>query len=63
MARHFAFLLSLFILFSFKLPAPNQRVIDYINTVLETQVGSGECWDFTVSAQYHAKSNNTAQIK
>ena len=41
---------------SIKIPSANQRILDYVNSVIDTQVGTGECWDFTVSAQYHAKA-------
>jgi len=46
-----------------KLPPVNQKVINYVNSVLDTQVGNGECWDFTVSAQYYSKSSNSIIVK
>ena len=36
------------------IPSINQRVIDYVNTVVGKKVGRGECWDLAAAALAHA---------
>lgn len=59
------YLLSLIIIsafsFSFlglkKLPIANEKVIEYVNTIIGTQVGVGECTDLIFNAQFYLKKN------
>jgi hypothetical protein len=46
-----------------KLPSANQRIIAYIERVMGTEVGAGECWDLTVSAEYYAKASKKVSVK
>lgn len=58
----FLFFLLLIVAFQKKLPDVNQRVIDYTNKVMNTQVGTGECWDYTISAEYYTKAKRKRSI-
>ncbi len=41
------------------LPPTNQKVVDYVNTVIGKKVGAGECWDLANEALTYAKAKWT----
>lgn len=43
-----------------KLPLANQKVLEYVDSIMETKVGTGECADLIFNAQFHLKKE---QIK
>ena len=40
---------------SYRLPQANQKVLEYVETVLGKKVGTGECSDLIFNAQFHLK--------
>jgi hypothetical protein len=40
------------------LPLANQKVVDYVKSVMGTQVGNGECTELIMSALFAARSAN-----
>ena len=49
-------ILSSFIHFK-KLPKPNEKVLEYVKSVMHQKVGTGECSDLIFNAQYYLKQN------
>ncbi|MDB4835434.1 hypothetical protein OAH12_02485 [Cyclobacteriaceae bacterium] len=41
-----------------KLPLANQKVIEYVDSVMGTKVGTGECADVVFNAQHYLKKDN-----
>ena len=39
------------------LPLANQKVLEFVDSVMGTKVGVGECSDLTMNAQYYLKKN------
>ncbi len=58
-------LICLFLVLNFftaiaqRLPQANKMVVDYVLSVMNTQVGTGECTDLIMGAQYHIRSVKT----
>ncbi len=47
-------LLFIIISWSYNIPELNQRIIDYVDTVVGKKVAYGECWDLAAAALDHA---------
>jgi hypothetical protein len=46
-----------------KLPVANQKVIEYVNSVMGTQVGTGECSDLLMGAQFYIRGIKPGTFK
>ncbi len=58
-SKYLIFNIVLIILLAFRgsLPIANQKVLVYVNSIMGTRVGTGECSDLIFNAQYYLKKN------